>query len=288
MIARLAGAAFACLLLLPPADSFAQSPELARIDSLVALTRLTEARSALLRWQQAQRARASAEDAAHAFLLRGRLHTDADSALSAYLEVALGYPSSSSAPEALLRLGQAALAQGDADRATGYLERLARDYPAASQRTMGRLWLARAQRARRRPAEACALLDAVARDAGDDALLAALIDTDRQACRTSATANAVPASGTSRNVASAPAGSPSHAIQVGAFRDQSSAHALARRLRERGFDARVVFIGSGTLALVRVGSFPGARDATAVLRRVRELHRDAVLVDDVARERTSR
>lgn len=269
------------LLLLPllavlaaPARACAQSAELLRIDSLIAGSRLTEARTALQRWRQGPGRRAGAADAAHALLLRGRLATDADSALTAYLEIALGYPSSHAAPEALLRLGQAALAAGDATRAAGYLERLTRDYPGAPQRLGGQIWLARAERARNRTAEACALIAAAAREAPADAPLRPLLAEEQRAC----TVPAAPAADRSAR----------HAIQVGAFRDEGSARALAQRLRARGFDARVVFIGRGTLALVRVGTFADAASAEPVLRRVRQLHRDAALVDDVARERTSR
>jgi cell division septation protein DedD len=254
----------------------AQSAELLRIDSLIAGSRLTEARTALERWRQGPGRRAAATDAAHALLLRGRLATDADSATTAYLEIALGYPSSDAAPEALLRLGQGALAAGDANRAAGFLERLTRDYPGAPQRLAGLIWLARAERARNHGTQACALIAAAARDAPADAPLRPLLAEEQRAC----TAPPAPTATADRSA--------SHAIQVGAFRDEGAARALAQRLRARGFAARVAFTGRGTLALVRVGSFPDAATAAPVLRRVRQLHRDATLVDDVARERTKR
>lgn len=263
-------------MLAAPAPSSAQDEELSRIETLIAASRLTEARAALLRWQQTP-ARAEPAQDAHALLLRARLAPRADSAEALYLEVALGYPSTAVAPEALLRLGQAALAGGDAQRAAGYLERLTRDYPSATQRTAGQIWLARALRVRRRANEACALLDVASRSVAD-ASLRPLLDSERAACSAPAP--------TAVAVADAPAKA-THAVQVGAFRDENTARALARRLRERGFDARVVFTG-GTLALVRVGGFNGTTAAVPALRRIRALHRDAVIVDDVARERASR
>ena len=150
LIAALAASA------LPAAEAHAQ--DLAAIDGLIARGRFTDARASLARWRE-QHPRNSrdtpADEHAFALLLTGRLARDAAAAEDAYLELALGYPTSTHAPAALLRLGQGLLAADEPERARAYLERLVRDYPNASQRAEGMLWLARAQRTTGRAALAC-------------------------------------------------------------------------------------------------------------------------------------
>ena len=300
-----AGALAAALAAAPVA---AQDATLARVDSLVAGTRLTEARATLERWLASPAGRNREGDvAAHALLLRGQLTTAADTALPLYLELALNYPASRFAPEALLRLGQGYLALGEAERAEGYLHRLGRDYPTWTERPTALLWLARAQLARRRTTEACATL----RDALANPALTAdsrtLLEQEQARCTaTAATPSATPPAkptatppdspagggareraSAARTTTSAAASQPANrfTIQVGAFRDPAAADALARRLRSRDIDARVVHVGTGTLYMVRAGRFARSSDAVGLLGRVRAVAPDAVIAPDATRER---
>ncbi|MGH7444500.1 MAG: tetratricopeptide repeat protein [Longimicrobiales bacterium] len=137
----------------------AQAQDLARIDTLIAHGRFTDARASLAHWRELHPAatdNATADQQAHALMLTGRLASAASAAHEAYLALVLGYPTSAHAAPALLRLGQGLLASGQPERARGYLERLARDYPNATDRGAALLWLARAQRAVGRATAACA------------------------------------------------------------------------------------------------------------------------------------
>jgi len=165
-------------------------PQLDRVDSLVRDGRLADARSALDAWNAAHPATdiTSGNIRARALLLRARLATSWDGAEEALRAVALGYPVSSHAPEALLMLGQGLIASAAIQpasnavtRATGYLERLVTEYPATHLRGPALLWLARAYRLGGRVPLACARLDdALALDLTIETRQ--LVLEERQAC----------------------------------------------------------------------------------------------------------
>jgi DedD protein len=75
-----------------------------------------------------------------------------------------------------------------------------------------------------------------------------------------------------------------YAVQIGAFRDKSSAAAAAKKLVQLGFDARVANVKGSALVRVRVGKFATSRAAADELRRLRSAGYDAVVVDDVKAE----
>lgn len=143
----------------------AQDATLREVERRAASGRLTDARAALARWnrQHSEASPAPGDARAHALFLAARLATDPDAARENYLAVALGYPTSRLAPEALLRLGQAFVLAHEsgsvpdgAARALGFLQRLAADYPASDWRETGTLWLVRAFVNAGQPDRACA------------------------------------------------------------------------------------------------------------------------------------
>lgn len=141
----------------------AQDTTLDTVEQLAAAGRLTDARATLGRWEEGnpETAGVPGEVRARALLLAARLAVDPEAAQTGYLAVALSYPTTAAAPEALLRLGQGLVAsaqtgQSTAGRAVSYLERLVSDYPGNPYRTAGLLWLVRAQRLAGRDARACA------------------------------------------------------------------------------------------------------------------------------------
>jgi TolA-binding protein len=138
--------------------------DLVRIETSIAAARLADARTALAKWNNAHptgQPGVSGNTRAHALALAGRLATTWGDAEQAWVAVALGYPISPWAPEAMLRLGQGLLAApaaaaGSATRAVAYLERLVNDYPNSPLRAQGFLWLTRAYAAAGRSGAACA------------------------------------------------------------------------------------------------------------------------------------
>lgn len=284
------------LTLFAAAAVHAQDATLARVDSLTASGRLTEARSTLATWRARHPTGSPAADpAAHAqaLFLEGRLATDAAAAIDSYLAIALAYPTSRNAPAALLRLGQGLLAAGDAPRAAAYLERLTTDYPLASERPAGLLWLARAHAVTRRPDRACTTARTGLDASSADAAIRALLRTEEEeSCRAAAAAAARTDVSPTPPAQAAPEPASGErdprarfAAQAGAFRDHDAARALAQRLARAGFDARVAILDGSTLARVRIGAYTRAADAEAAAARLRARGIDAIVVDDVQRER---
>jgi cell division septation protein DedD len=296
-----------------PAGLAAQVPTLDRVDSLVAAGRYGEARGTLEEWWSARdRFDVPGSDRARALMLRARLAPDPETAEPDYLAVVLGYPTSEHAPEALLRLGQGLLATGEATRSAAYLERLVADYPGRPQRVPALLWLARAQTAARRPAAACTAARTGLRDTRDPDITAMLRVEESASCAvgsrdvaagapdpaptpTQAAPDPAPARDDPADPPvdapaeppAAPAAGPGveWGVQTGAFRYQEGADALMARLREAGYEPRLVLVPANTLMRVRVGRFATAQEAGRLLARLEDDGFAAYVVRDVARER---
>jgi outer membrane protein assembly factor BamD (BamD/ComL family) len=182
-------------LVVPSTTHAAQAPprsdtQLETVQSLIRNGRLADARTALDAWNAAHPPTdiTPGDIRAWALILRARIATSWERAEEALRAVALGYPVSPHAPEALLRLGQGLLARASVEpasnalsRATGYLDRLVTEYPADPLRGPALLWLARAHRLAARVPQACARLDdALALDL--DAQTRALVAEERRNC----------------------------------------------------------------------------------------------------------
>jgi cell division septation protein DedD len=268
--------------------------ELQRIDSLVAAGLLNDARGALDQWQARNPAGSPTrtELRAHALFLRGLLAGDWAAAEEAYLGVSLSYPTSRDAPDALLRLAQGLLAAASTGRtpnatarAIGYLARLKADYPAAGNRAAASLWLARAHRSTGDRAAACAAAQDAERIRTDDETAAEIRTEQSLACnRMSAQAS----QRVSTPLPRGPTGAGEFAVQIAALRSRERAEQLAAQLSRLGFQARVVTTGASPLHRVRVGSLDQIDDARALAQRLRAAGFEAVIVDDVKRERSPR
>ena len=255
---------------LPATSARAQSPELARIDSLLDRSRFTEARTALQQWSLRSAGSQGPDDVACGLMLQARLAPRADSALQLYLELALGHPSSRLAPEALLRLGQGQAALGRHQLAASYLERALRDYPGYAGRHLAAAWLARAQRAAGQSAAACATSTSALARAGTDSAARRLLETEQRNCTLPTAAPSNPEG--------------HYTVQVAAFRDRDAALGLMRRLQGHDIPARLVITSGSTLIRVRAGRFSTAAAADPMLRRVRALVPGAILAADAHRE----
>jgi cell division septation protein DedD len=285
----------------------AQTDPLQRIEELVSTGRLTQARADLDFWFQANppgSPNVSAEQGARALLLRGRLSTDPAAAREAYLALVLSYPSTSVAPEALLRASQGLLAEKDARRAATYLQRLVADYPASAHRTTGLLWLARAHAEMGDWTTSCETARQGVANGSPDAEIAALLRTEEQtACARPGEPVVAPAASTQASVPvprpamdSTPArvldsqppasgASARFTVQVAALRSRENAQALAARIRRAGFEPRLTLVQGSALHRVRIGRYSSSAEATATARRLRNAGFDAIVVDDARLER---
>lgn len=243
-------------------DLLAQSgssavPSLDRIAAAADAGRADEAREALGRWFAARADRVDRRDLVRARFLRARLTSDADSARTDYLWIAIDGGGEHGAA-AWLRLAQLDLAAGDPDRALQDLARLRADYAGELVPTSW-LWTGFAYESAGRLEDACRSWERAARlgsERGDaDARSRAREAADR--C----------ASGQLRLT-----------LQVGAFRARSAAEELRGRLVEADFDARVE--RSGGLHRVRVGRFGAAEAAREAVERLQRAGFSAVVMSE--------
>ncbi len=261
----------------PARSQVSPATSLGAIDSLIAQGRIDPARAALRRWIDSNSIGPGADGTtrAHALFLRGVLAASWADAEADFLAVALSHPTSPHAPLALLRLGQGLFTSGQsgdvaaATRATGYLERLANDYPGTPVRAHAFLWLASAFDAAASSEKACSAATSASRAATDEETRALARVARTRICSAAATA------------ATDSAATEMFAVQIGAFRARESAHQLAARSRDAGFDARIITLEGGSLFRVRAGSFTSMREAESFAARLRIAGFDTAIVNDV-------
>lgn len=309
-----------CALLSVPASAVAQRPPLDQADRAIANGTFAEARSILQSWRR-ENPRPEQEQQARYHLLSARMIMDADSAEDAYLTVAVNFPTTGAAPEALLRLAQARYARTDSTQALEYLNRLLADYPETDHRPMAAVWLARVQpNARGSNSSVCRTLREV--KAGTNPETITLLRAEQLRVCGSATATASPLVTATRRAAEAadtptstptpeprtttpPARTPARApaaatpsptattstatskvaIQVGAFREVGGAREVKARVERAGFtDVRLVRVPGNTLIRVRVGRYANRAAAAAALARLASADISAVLVTDADAE----
>jgi tetratricopeptide (TPR) repeat protein len=201
----------------------------------------------------------SPEDLGRARFLRGRLMTDADSARTEFLAVALEGRSSYGA-RAWLRLAQLDLARGQMGRAVEDLERLRADYPRSGSTAASWYWSGRALESSGELEEACSAFDRALSEASaaGDALIGGSASDRRRTCGS---------------------GGLRFTLQIGAFSGESAAESLATTARALGFSTRVIL--EDDLRKVRVGLF-GSADAARLLEG--RLRADGFTVAIVAAE----
>lgn len=233
---------------------------LATVDSLVRDGRMQEARTALLAWEEAGGA-ANRDEAQHRLWLRGVLTLDPAQARSSYLRLVVEYPGGRYTDRALLRLATTAELQGDVLEAEGYYRLLARDYPASPAHREAERWL-----------EANGEILREARASREDTpdLIPPRSDREPQ-----------PPPPDTRIVSSR-----DFTVQLGAFSGRDNAGALAERVRNAGFEPRVVQVEGSPLFRVRVGRFPTRAAAAEVRDRILAAGFDAGVARDADRERT--
>ena len=239
---------------------------------------------------------------AEALYWRGVLAEDGDSARTDLLRVAIEFATSPRASDALLRLAQAEFTRGDRETALRHLDQLAREHPDAPSRAAGRYWTARILFEDAKPAEACAALrDARQLAASSDVELVNQIEYYARPCGSSedeakrladgraradsavkadsvAKADAA-AKAIARKVTDArrPSAKGKWSVQVAAYGgDRDAADALVKRLKTRGFDARVT---ADKPWRVRVGHYTTRADAADVAQRLSSKGSKAMVVE---------
>jgi cell division septation protein DedD len=232
---------------------------------------------------------------------RARLTAMGDSAERDLRRIAIEYPTSRWADEALLQLAQLAMAAGNPASAFALAERLRSDYPESDLRMRAAFWAGRAAFDLGDPRAGCALLDTARTEAAADIEFANQVAFYRARCTAVAGAappaaqGGPPAAPAAQPPVPAPTGqapaSPSgqqpaaqrpaanpvaarragdYTVQVAAVRTDDEERRVLQLLRRAGYEGRVV-AGSNGFRRVRVGFYATdgeAQAAIAALRRV--------------------
>jgi cell division septation protein DedD len=266
-----AGALLAVTLLLFPRPLEGQAAD----STLARITRLIAAGDRVTAHRLADSIVAATEPAAPSFadalFVRALSAADAASAERDYLRLAVEYPLSPRAAEALLRLAQLEYSRGDRVSALRHFERLVRDHPGNASVGQASFWTARIAFDIGDVSRACQALQ-VARDQipASDVETRNQIDYFTPRCPTAAPADTAA-------VTPPPAATAPLSIQVAAFNRKAEAQALASRLKKRGFDVRVA--GSAKPYRVRIGRYATRADAEAALSRVKQRGLTGRIVD---------
>jgi hypothetical protein len=185
------------------------------------------------------------------------------------------HPFAARAPDALLALAQLEFARGDRAAARRRFDRLLRDYPSGKHVARASLWSGRLAIEDRDHVAGCATLDAARALVGsNDVELRNQFDYFVAQCEQ------LPAADT---VVTPPTAAPppatvtdgQYSVQVAALNVRSEATSLASRLKERGFDVRVV----GQTPRVRVGRYATRSEAAAALARMRASGVSGIVVE---------
>jgi len=215
---------------------------------------------------------------ADVFYWRAQSATSAADAERDYLRIAIEHPFTPRAPDALLALGQLELARGDRMSARRRFDRALRDYPRGRHVVRASLWSGRLALEERDYVAGCATLNAARPLVGpDDIEVRNQFDYYITQCErapvTDTTTTPPPP-----NAAPAPATEGArYSIQVAAYSAKREATATATRLRERGFEVRVV--GDRAPFRVRIGRYPTRAAAMAALARMRTARVDGIVVE---------
>jgi cell division protein FtsN len=84
---------------------------------------------------------------------------------------------------------------------------------------------------------------------------------------------------------SSPADMAEYAVQTAAFAERRAAETIARELRAKGFDARIVIVPGNPYYRVRFGAFMTSAEAAAASLRIRDAGFATLVVNDVRLER---
>jgi tetratricopeptide (TPR) repeat protein len=214
---------------------------------------------------------------------RGVLAEEGEAARTDLLRVAIEFPLSPQASDALLRLAQLEFTRGDRVAAQRHLDRLEREHPAAPSRAAGRYWTGRLLLEDSKPADACVALRDARRltPASDVELLNQIayyarpcdvIEMDAKMRADSAIADST-RKAAERQAAAAKG---KWSVQLAAFSNRTDALALVKRLTARGVDARVT---AAKPWRVRVGHYVTRAEAAAEARKFSTARSKALVVE---------
>lgn len=234
--------ALACLLALGSGHAAGQVNPMEQVEALSAQGRIQEARELLMVWWEHRSSDAPRDELQRAIWLRGKLTVDPSLAEVDFRRLVVEYPGGAFSDDARFRLGLLAVLRGDTVEAVQQLTTLARDYPQSPLRTRAAEWMV---------------------NLGGESVS---LPGPPPPAEIEATLS----------------------VQLGAFEDPTRAQALAAELERRGYSPRLVRVPGSHLLRVRIGRFSHREGADALARELRELGFECTLSSDAHRESMAR
>jgi cell division septation protein DedD len=215
---------------------------------------------------------------AEALFWRATLSKTAAAAERDYRRIAVEYPLSSRAQEALFRLAQLETTRGDRASARAHLARIQREHPTGSMNTRANLMLAQLSFGDGDIVMGCAAVSA-ARETltPTDVELRNQLDYYAPKCANLAATVGDTTTMAARHPGTSTPARQEYSVQAAAYVTRDSAEVLAKRLSTRGYNVRIV--GTSKPFRVRVGRYPTRDRATEVLRELTQVNVKGMIVE---------
>jgi len=224
---------------------------------------------------------------AEALFWRATLSKTAAAAERDYRRIAVEYPLSPRAQDALFRLAQLETTRGDRASARAHLTRIQREHPSGPMSTRANVMLALLAFGDGDVAAGCHAA-ALAREnlTAADVELRNQLDYYKPRCAnlagaagdtTAGAGAALSAAGAPRTAGTPAAARQEYSVQVAAYDTRAAADTLAKRLSTRGYNVRVV--GTAKPFRVRVGRYPTRERAADAAQQMAKLNVRGVVVE---------
>ena len=215
---------------------------------------------------------------AEALFWRATLSKTAAAAERDYRLIAVEYPLSPRAQEALFRLAQLETTRGERASARAHLTRIQREHPYGSMSTRANVMLAQLAFGDGDIVAGCAAVSAARENlTAADVELRNQLDYYAPRCANLTATGAVgEATGTGAHNTATQARQ-EYSVQAAAYVTRDSAEVLAKRLSTRGYNVRIV--GTSKPFRVRVGRYPTRDRAAEVLREMAQVNVKGIIVE---------
>jgi len=217
---------------------------------------------------------------AEALFWRATFSKTAAGAERDYRRIAVEYPLSPRAQEALFRLAQLETTRGDRATARAHLTRIQREHPSGPMSARANVMLALLSFGDGDNIAGCAAVSAARENlTAADVELRNQLDYYAPRCANLAATGAVgdTTAATARNTGTSTQARQQYSVQAAAYDTRGEAEALAKRLSMRGYNVRVV--GTSKPFRVRVGRYPTRDRAAEVVREMTQVNVKGIVVE---------
>jgi len=215
---------------------------------------------------------------AEALFWRATFSKTAAGAERDYRRIAVEYPLSPRAQEALFRLAQLETTRGDRASARTHLTRIQREHPSGPISTRANVMLAQLSFGDGDDVAGCAAVSAARENLTPaDVELRNQLAYYAPRCANLAATRAAGDTTAARTTETSTQARQQYSVQAAAYVTRDSAEVLAKRLSTRGYNVRIV--GTSKPFRVRVGRYPTRDRAAEVLREMAQVNVKGIIVE---------